>query len=82
VELNLPEGLDYIWNRAFADCAKLRKITLPASLETIGEAAFPAHTKIVKSEAKKTLASNVCASCGAAITPDDQFCSECGTKQN
>lgn len=40
IELTIPEGVTTIGPNAFSNCILLRKITLPASLEEIGEHAF------------------------------------------
>ena len=39
-ELTVPEGATKIWYSAFSGCEKLREITLPASMEEIGNYAF------------------------------------------
>lgn len=35
-EIVIPDGVAYIGNRAFADCYRLKRITLPASAQAIG----------------------------------------------
>ena len=34
--INLPEGLVYIWKETFMDCSSLESITIPASVEQLG----------------------------------------------
>lgn len=39
-EVHLPEGVLAIGDRAFFECAELQKVTLPASLQSVGKFAF------------------------------------------
>ena len=44
-EVIIPEGYLYVGEKAFFDCPKLKKITLPSTLTEIGENAF-SDTKV------------------------------------
>ncbi len=39
-ELEVPEGATYLGNHVFLECPNLKKVTLPDSLETIGDNIF------------------------------------------
>ncbi len=39
-EFEVPEGATYLGNHVFYECEKLKKVTLPDSLETIGDNIF------------------------------------------
>ncbi len=59
--LVLPDGLKTIGAHAFRDCKGLAKITLPASLESIGSGAFyaPTMTVVIENENLRQLAEEV-----------------------
>ena len=45
-KVNIPSGVESVWDRAFEGCAALESVELPESLEVIGEGAFSSMEKL------------------------------------
>ena len=48
VQLVLPDELTVIGDCAFAGCSSLTSVSIPNSVTSIGEDAFPKHAKIIR----------------------------------
>ena len=47
-QVNLPDGLQYIWGSAFQNCSSLTSVTVPASVKAIWDKAFDQCTALTE----------------------------------